>query len=68
MEYTCPICGRRYSSPPAMNRVDNATLIRPVCRAKESLFFLPEDEQVKIIADIEAQEIAHGQVEAIPLA
>ena len=33
----CPICHRRYNTPPAISRKDNKTKICPECSANEAL-------------------------------
>lgn len=47
----CPHCGRIYSSPPALSRVDNQTLICPDCGTREALSSLgcSLEEQEKIL-------------------
>ena len=59
---TCPVCGRRYSAPPAVSR-KNGSDICPVCGAAESIFFLDVEERQKIVDEIEKCEIAAGRVE-----
>ena len=63
---TCPICGRQYSAPPAMSRIDGSEIC-PVCGAAEALSIpgISDDKKTEIIKAIEAQEIAHGRVEAL---
>ena len=34
---TCPKCGRTYTTPPALSREDNETLICPDCGTREAL-------------------------------
>lgn len=34
---TCPICGQRYTEPPALSRRDNKTYICPDCGTMEAL-------------------------------
>lgn len=36
-ERTCPICGLVYKAHPALSRIDNATLICPVCGQRQAL-------------------------------
>ena len=36
-ERICPKCGRAYSAPPALSRVDNETYICPRCGTLEAL-------------------------------
>ena len=38
---TCPICGRIYTEPPALSRVDNKTDICPDCGTMEALAAIP---------------------------
>ena len=33
----CPVCGREYSEPSALSRVDNETEICPECGIREAL-------------------------------
>lgn len=33
----CPICGKKFSEPPALSRVDDHTLICPRCGTREAL-------------------------------
>lgn len=33
----CPICGKEYSDPPAISRVDNETEICPDCGTRQAL-------------------------------
>ena len=53
--------------PGAISRADNEIEICPVCGAAESLCMLPEEEQVEVIAKIEAAEIKAGRVEKLLL-
>ena len=50
----CPQCGRAYSEPAALSRVDNQTLICPDCGTREALdsIGVKPDEQEQIIASI----------------
>lgn len=50
----CPRCGRTYSEPAALSRVDNKTLICPDCGTREALDFIgvKPEEQERIIAAI----------------
>lgn len=59
---TCPVCGRRYSAPPAMSRKGLGDIC-PVCGAAEAVEFLEERE--KVMAEIEKREIEAGRVEPI---
>lgn len=38
----CPICGRRYTEPPALSRKDNATDICPDCGMMEAMASIPQ--------------------------
>lgn len=58
---TCPICGRRYSAPPATSRVNEADIC-PVCGVAEAVEFLGEKGR-EIIETVEKAEIAAGRVE-----
>ena len=33
----CPICGREFSEPPALSRIDNEMLICPRCGTRQAL-------------------------------
>lgn len=33
----CPICNKKYASPPALSREDNKTEICPTCGAEEAI-------------------------------
>lgn len=50
----CPYCGKPYTQPPALSRVDNETLICPDCGTREALATLgiSTTEQDSIIAVI----------------
>lgn len=50
----CPICGKKYTEPPAISRKDNRTEICPVCGTREALDSLGIDklEQEQIITTI----------------
>ena len=48
-ERICPKCGKAYTAPPALSRMDNETLICPLCGTAESIGFLPEDLQKAIL-------------------
>lgn len=50
----CPLCGKHYSEPPALSRIDNKTLICPECGTRQALASLgvDEEEQDEIIATI----------------
>ena len=50
----CPRCGRTYSEPAALSRVDNKTLICPDCGTREALdsIGVKPEEQERIIAAI----------------
>lgn len=37
----CPLCGRKYTEPPALSRADNATDICPDCGMMEALASVP---------------------------
>lgn len=37
----CPICGGRYTEPPALSRADNTTDICPSCGMMEALASIP---------------------------
>lgn len=41
---TCPICGQRYTEPPALSRRDNKTDICPTCGIMEALAAIPRRE------------------------
>ncbi len=41
---TCPICGQRYTEPPALSRRDNKTDICPTCGMMEALAAIPRRE------------------------
>ncbi|WP_303837368.1 hypothetical protein [Ruminococcus flavefaciens] len=56
---TCPKCGRTYTAPPALSRLDNKTLICPLCGTAESIGFLPKETQEEILAAAEAAEKDH---------
>lgn len=51
---TCPKCGKSYSAPPALSRLDNETLICPDCGTREALesIGVKADEQEQIIDTI----------------
>ena len=34
---TCPLCGKEYTSPPALSRTDNKTQICPACGTRQAL-------------------------------
>ena len=63
----CPKCGREYSAPPAISRVDNETEICPVCGIAEALeaASIPDEEREKILAEAEKAEIEHGRVKPL---
>lgn len=50
----CPYCGKPYTQPPTLSRVDNETLICPDCGTREALTTLgiSTAEQDSIIAAI----------------
>lgn len=50
----CPRCGRAYSEPAALSRVDNQTIICPDCGTREALdsIGVKPEEQEQIIASI----------------
>lgn len=64
MRRMCPVCGRRYSAPPATSR-NGLGDICPVCGAAESVFFLNEEQRDEIVRVIEEREIASGRVEPV---
>jgi transposase len=37
VERVCPLCGKTYTSHPAISRVDNATPICPECGIRQAL-------------------------------
>ena len=41
---TCPICGQRYTAPPALSRRDNKTYICPDCGMMDALAAMPRGE------------------------
>ncbi len=41
----CPMCGKEYSAPPALSRVDGRTYICPECGTREALSTLGIDEE-----------------------
>lgn len=51
----CPRCNRTYKGHPALSRVDNKTLICPLCGTRESLeaMGLSDDEVSKIVGIVE---------------
>ena len=57
-ERICPHCGKEYRCPPAVSRVDNKTLICPVCGTREALesIGVNDDEQEQIL------EIIHSMI------
>lgn len=50
----CLICGREYTEPPALSRVDNTTEICPRCGTAEALQAagMDESKQAEILAAI----------------
>ena len=50
----CPRCGKAYSEPAALSRMDNQTLICPDCGTREALdsIGVKPDEQEQILAAI----------------
>lgn len=50
----CPLCGKSYSTPSALSRLDNETLICPDCGTREALqsIGIKADEQEQIIDTI----------------
>lgn len=50
----CPLCGRTYTEPPALSRVDNKTYICPDCGTRQALASLgvSPDEQEHIVQTI----------------
>ena len=53
-ERVCPLCGQRYTQPPALSRTDNETLICPDCGTRQALDCLGVDveEREEIIQTI----------------
>lgn len=53
-ERTCPLCGRTYTSVPALSRTDNKTLICPDCGTRQALesIGVGNEEQEKILSII----------------
>ncbi len=51
---TCPKCGKPYSAPPALSRLDNETRICPDCGTREALESIGVDkaEQEQILESI----------------
>ncbi len=41
----CPRCGRTYTEPPALSRVDNETDICPECGIMEALAAIPRRQE-----------------------
>lgn len=41
----CPRCGRTYTEPPALSRVDNETDICPECGMMEALAAIPKRQE-----------------------
>ena len=64
----CPICGRTYTAPPAISRIDNKTEICPVCGMAQALSVagIKEDAAKELLRSAEEKEIAMGRVEARP--
>ena len=50
----CPRCGKPFTEPPALSRLDNKTLICPDCGTREALnsIGVKPDEQEQILATI----------------
>ena len=50
----CPLCGKAYTEPPALSRMDNETLICPDCGTRQALQSIGVDaeEQEQIIETI----------------
>lgn len=61
---TCPKCGREYTAPPALSRVDNKTNICPICGAQEALEAAPLSDKQKadVLAAIEENEKGHNRI------
>lgn len=43
----CVRCGKEYTAPPALSRVDNKTHICPLCGTAEALEYVGADENTK---------------------
>ncbi len=54
----CPVCGREYSEPSALSRVDNETEICPECGIREALqaVGIGQEKQNEIIQTIREKE------------
>lgn len=54
----CPVCGREYSEPSALSRVDNETEICPECGIREALQAagIDQEKQNEIIQMIREKE------------
>ena len=50
----CPLCGKAYTEPPALSRMDNETLICPDCGTRQALdsIGISPEEQDKILSII----------------
>ena len=59
---TCPKCGRQYSAPPAMSRIDTSEIC-PVCGSIEGLEAVGIEPTEELIEQLESAEIATGRVE-----
>lgn len=61
----CPMCGREYTAPPALSRVDPQTYICPKCGTREALATLgiDEEDQEQIVDLIYAHENEGGDEE-----
>lgn len=60
---TCPKCGKEYTAPPAISRVDNHTYICPDCGTREALEYLGIDdvEKEKILDTINRYTAEGGE-------
>lgn len=61
MEKICPRCGKKYTAPSALSRIDNATAICPECgvhEALDSIDILPEyhDKILDMMGDVNNQK------------
>ena len=57
----CPICGKHYTEPPALSRIDNKTYICPECGTRQALAAIgvDEKEQDEIVAVIYNKNYGH---------
>ena len=53
----CPLCGKQYTTRPAVSRDDNETLICPDCGIRQALssIGISKEEQEQIIASIHGE-------------